>query len=575
MSTIDENTDKASSLALFWRALRERAVPTTVLVYCGGAWGVLEAGQFFIAYYGLSASFLRAIVITVLMGLPVSVVFAWYHGLPGAQEVTRREVTILSTIVFLWLVLLLLPGSDIKPIVSQSHPKELSGLPDKVNKNKIAVLYFQNLSTSSHMNWLAAGLVDTLISKLSDNEKLTVVDRSLVAPYRCMHNVDVRQVATVLGCGQAVTGSYQILGKQIRLTWRLIDVVRGTTAQAVTLDGNLEQIFKLQDELALQVLKAIVGVSSATGLENQENRQVPFSSLDTYKAYCEAIEAIDGQRYSEAMEKMSQALESGMAFSNELLPFLEVSYSRRFIDEQGLVTSESLNSWRNDTNKTVNKRTSTDSQQIIAVRSIDGMPLRVERHESKLDSAFTRTVHFANGVPPGERHICWERRREATKALFYGTSWHYGCPDSSCTLGVKSYRSAEVFILPRGAEPLIIRPEPKNLFFRDGRWRIAFARVMPPSICSKFDIFYTMQESGRKLDELSEFDPSLLYPPIYREAKGLYVADDRGNLRIGDLLTSVNGTIVTTVGQWRSLKKKSLVRLSCKLSLFAMARNRM
>ena len=83
-----------------WHRLRRRKVVQWGLAYAAGAWGLLQGLQFLAEAFDWPSRVLQLGTVAALIGLPIVLVLAWYHGDRGQQRVSRIELTIV-TLLFL------------------------------------------------------------------------------------------------------------------------------------------------------------------------------------------------------------------------------------------------------------------------------------------------------------------------------------------------------------------------------------------------------------------------------------------------------------------------------------------
>ena len=109
---------------------------------------------------------------------------AWFHGEKGAQKVQPLEKWSLAGVATVALVSVWLVYRGAAPVV----PEEGGPAP-----SSIAVLYFEDLSPDGSLEYVAAGLTEGLIDKLSRVPGLSVVSRNGMARYR---GTDIRVTAS-------------------------------------------------------------------------------------------------------------------------------------------------------------------------------------------------------------------------------------------------------------------------------------------------------------------------------------------------------------------------------------------
>ena len=126
-------------------------------------------------------------------------------------------------------------------------------LPDKPS---IAVLPFANMSGDPEQDYFADGMVEEIITALSRIRWLFVIARNSSFTYKGQP-VDVKQVGRELGVRYVLEGSVRKAGQRVRITGQLIDAITGTHLWADRFDGSLEDVFDLQDKVAISVAGVI------------------------------------------------------------------------------------------------------------------------------------------------------------------------------------------------------------------------------------------------------------------------------------------------------------------------------
>ena len=137
-------------------------------------------------------------------------------------------------------------------LASEGH--DALPLPDKPS---IAVLPFNNMSGDSEQEYFSDGITEDIITALSRSPWLFVISRNSSFTYRGKM-VDIRQVSRELGARYILEGSVRKAGNRIRVTAQLIDGSVGSHVWAEKYDGELQDIFDLQDQITQQVVAAIL-----------------------------------------------------------------------------------------------------------------------------------------------------------------------------------------------------------------------------------------------------------------------------------------------------------------------------
>ena len=208
----------------------------------------------------------------------------------------------------------LLLGSSPGQTVPRPSEPELA-LPDKPS---IAVLPFQNMSADPEQDYFADGVVEEIITSLSRIRWLFVIARNSSFTYKG-RAIDVKQVGRELGVRYVLEGSVRKAGSRMRITAQLIDAISGAHLWADHFDGPIEDVFELQDSVALSVAGLIEPTLQAA--EMLRSAQRPTDDLTAYDLYLRARAAAqswDRQGVLRALDLLKQALERDPSYGSAL-----------------------------------------------------------------------------------------------------------------------------------------------------------------------------------------------------------------------------------------------------------------
>jgi adenylate cyclase len=169
---------------------------------------------------------------------------------------------------------------------SRSEPKPLP-LPDKPS---IAVLPFTNMSGDPEQDYFAEGITEDLITALSRVKSFFVIARNSSFTYKG-RDVEVKHVGRELGVRYVLEGSVRKAGNRLRITGQLIDASTGHHIWANKFDGNLEDVFDLQDTITDAIVAAIE--PSVKEAELQRSRSKSTESLQAYDLCLQALPNIN------------------------------------------------------------------------------------------------------------------------------------------------------------------------------------------------------------------------------------------------------------------------------------------
>jgi adenylate cyclase len=164
--------------------------------------------------------------------------------------------------------------------------KEKLELPDKPS---IAVLPFTNMSGDPAQEYFSDGLTEQIINGLCKIRKLFVIARNSSFAYKGKA-VSVKQIAQELGVKYILEGSVQRAGDRVRITAQLIDATTDFHMFSKTYDRDLEDIFALQDEITLNIIKSME-VTLTVG-EQAYSWEATSTNIQAYDNFMKAHECI-------------------------------------------------------------------------------------------------------------------------------------------------------------------------------------------------------------------------------------------------------------------------------------------
>jgi serine/threonine-protein kinase len=160
----------------------------------------------------------------------------------------------------------------------------------------VAVVSFTNISQDVADDWIGAGMAETITADLKRLRGVAVVGRERMydalahlrtGEARPLDDRLAVDVGRALGADWIVTGGYQRLGSRIRLTARLVNVGTQSLTRTVKLDGELADLFALQDRIVAELarwLEPEADVSDAWQPARDET-----ASVEAYEAYARGM----------------------------------------------------------------------------------------------------------------------------------------------------------------------------------------------------------------------------------------------------------------------------------------------
>lgn len=146
----------------------------------------------------------------------------------------------------------------------------------------LAVLYFENMGESKEDDYFAAGMTEDIITDLSKIDKIRVLSRSDVLPYRGK-TVSIKETGRNLNVDYILEGSVRKADGKLRISAQLIRVSDGFHVWAERFDRELKDVFEVQSDVSQKVASALKIKLTLTQIERIEKK--PTISIKAYDYY--------------------------------------------------------------------------------------------------------------------------------------------------------------------------------------------------------------------------------------------------------------------------------------------------
>lgn len=206
------------------------------------------------------------------------------------------------------------PKTELEPECLQATTFEDS----VVKVPSIAVLPFANMSGDHEDDYFADGMTEEIITGLAQCSGLTVAARTSSSTFRG-RSVDVRQIGNELGAGYVLEGSVRRGNERLRITAQLIDARSGGHLWADRFDGDLHDVFELQDRITGSVVAVIEPKLLFTEVGRARRR--PPQNLDAYDLYLRGLSSINAytpEAITEALRCFDKALECDPTYAQAM-----------------------------------------------------------------------------------------------------------------------------------------------------------------------------------------------------------------------------------------------------------------
>ncbi len=269
-------TERHSFISATLAELNRRKVLRTVGAYAVAVFVLLQLMDAAVEPLRLPEWVPTLVVIVVILGFPLVFLLAWHlevrpdgvHRTKGEGLLSRSQSAILFSFMLLAMGGLAYVFYQYYSGVfeAQAPAQQLVEREFTAPENSIAVLPFADLSANSDQAHIGDGVSEEILNLLAQVDGLNVAARTSSFAFRD-GGKDIREIGRLLNVSTVLEGSVRTSGDSIRLTAQLINVEDGFHIWSKIYDGDLKDIFKIQDEVADSIATALV--DSFEGLKSK------------------------------------------------------------------------------------------------------------------------------------------------------------------------------------------------------------------------------------------------------------------------------------------------------------------
>lgn len=204
---------------------------------------------------------------------------------------------------------------QLAPSAASSAPAAGAAIASPVT---LAVLPFVNLSSDPEQEYFSDGLTEEILNHLAQVKDLQVTGRTSSFSFKGK-NEDLRVIGEKLGVANLLEGSIRKDGDQLRITAQLIDARTGGHLWSNTYDRDSSGVFKMQEEVARDVAKALSVKLEVGDLAGRPGMTRDVEAFDAYLASARYSEPdADSLRAAIALLERATLLDPGFvnAWSN-------------------------------------------------------------------------------------------------------------------------------------------------------------------------------------------------------------------------------------------------------------------
>ncbi len=230
----------------FFEELKRRNVFKVTVIYVIVGWVLLQVADVLFSALNLPGWTVTLVAGLLIIGFPVALIFAWAFEL--TPEGVRREGTAV-------------PAAEVeesaeREVVEESAAYASALAVSVADAKSIAVLPFVNMSDDESNEYFSDGISEELLNLLAKIPKLRVAAQTSSFSLKGKE-MQILEVGEILKVDHVLEGSVRKAGNQVRITAQLIKVDDGYHMWSETYDRTLDNIFAIQDEIAVAVVEQL------------------------------------------------------------------------------------------------------------------------------------------------------------------------------------------------------------------------------------------------------------------------------------------------------------------------------
>ena len=278
-----------------WERIKEHKILQWGLGYLGAALALGHGADLLGHAFHWPEITQRLILGLLIVGLPLVLTLAWYHGHKGLKTVSHGEMMIASILVVIGaglLIVLVREPRESEPnhaVQSAAEPVSNSVVAPAAAPSGVtlAVLPFADMSAAHDQEYFSDGLTEEILNQLAQIKSLRVTGRTSSFSFKGK-NEDLRVIGQKLGVGNLLEGSVRKDGKQLRITVQLIGTQDGAHLWSRSYDRELSGVFALQEDVAKDVARAL---SIKLDVGDMSRVHGGTTSVEAYDKYLRAQDA--------------------------------------------------------------------------------------------------------------------------------------------------------------------------------------------------------------------------------------------------------------------------------------------
>jgi len=182
-------------------------------------------------------------------------------------------------------------------------------------EQSLAVLPFTDTSSDTEQEYFSNGISEELLNRLARIRGLQVVGRTSSFSFR-NQDVDLRLIGAALNVENILQGRVNRSGNQINISAELVKVADGSHFWSGSLDGDVDDVFVIQERIVTAVVDALLVTPGTNAGELATGGTRNFAAYDAYLDGISLYRQAGQANIARAIEKFEQAVVLDTEFAN-------------------------------------------------------------------------------------------------------------------------------------------------------------------------------------------------------------------------------------------------------------------
>lgn len=315
-------------MSRFLSELKRRNVIRMAGLYMVASWLLVQVGATLLPVFEAPIWVMRVLVALLAIGLVPALVFAWVFELtpdglkrdaevPAAESIAPQTAQRMNRALIVVLLLalgyftldkfILTPPREATGTITATHAAEPEAA--TADGQSIAVLPFDDLSPEKDQSYFSDGIAEELMGALAQVRGLKVAGRASSSYYKD-RNLPLAELGKALAVATVLEGSVRKQGERVRISARLTRVRDHQQLWTDSYDGDLQDVFALQERIARSIADKLQLLLS----DKQHAQLVDTGTAnpEAYRLYLQASSTFnrrDRNRFHDAIEDLLRAVE--------------------------------------------------------------------------------------------------------------------------------------------------------------------------------------------------------------------------------------------------------------------------